>query len=137
MGISMSWLRRATNFSSGLTCGGGDTGFDVSPQPITLLKRIQGSTPVDVVLPKGSIILDVLIIPDPDFPPLAGTVAIVNATDAAVVLAASPANAYLRTPVAAPVAINAGKKFTITPAVLTPNTAVSVGFTVRLPRPRA
>lgn len=128
----MSWLRRATNYSSGISAGGGETSFDKQPQP-TLLTKIIRSSAQDVILPKGTIITDVVYIPDADNPAAAGTIKVDNVTDSTVVQAATSATAYSKT-ATGPTRITADKRYRFTPVVaLTNGSQCAVGFMVILP----
>ena len=92
-----SFLRRSTNFPSGIAAGGGDTSWGVQPQITMLTKRIKLGFPKTMLLPKGTIILEAWVLIDPLAPATAGTVSIVNSTNSITYLAAGPANATLKT----------------------------------------
>lgn len=133
----MGYLRKATNFAAGISAGGGDTGFYRQPQETLLALNISGTAAQTVALPKGTIILDTVLIPQFDAPPLAGTVAVYNTTAAAAILAATTAVAYLKTAIVSPAPLAADSVITITPAGLTALTSIVVGMTVILPRNRS
>lgn len=55
--MTAPFLRRASANPSGWASGGGDTGFDKAPQPITLGFYLTGTETKSAVLPKGTIIV--------------------------------------------------------------------------------
>lgn len=63
--MTAPWLRRAAATPAGWASGGGDTGFDKKPQPITLGKLLTGTETKSAVLPKGTLIIAGLNIPHP------------------------------------------------------------------------
>ena len=153
--MTVSFLRRPTNYPSGIASGGGDTGFDTQPQKTTLLKKVSQAA-VDVLLPKGTVILSTIVMPDSELPAEVGTVTVESwdrVGNAAVhtFVAGASAAAYSETlpattTVDGAAAINgiiAGgtilavdTRFRITPAGIGAGTAALAGFQVLLPRIR-
>lgn len=137
MAAKTGFLRRATHYPSGIAAGGGETGFDIYPQQTLLAKRAS-SADQDVILPKGSIISEILVFPDPDHPAVAGTVdvdswnIVTNASIASLV-AAAPATAYLKTVLDPVTPLAADTRFRINPTGIGAKTYVVVAFKVILP----
>jgi len=157
MTAKLGFLRRATNYPGGISAGGGDTGFDTQPQKTILLKKVSQSAQ-DVILPKGTVVLSTVVMPDPDAPAVAGTVTIKSwniATNAAIDTIAEnvSATSYSETIAAAttddgddpPVVtglvasgtmLAADTRYRITPTNIGADTAALAGFEVVLPRIR-
>lgn len=152
------FLRRAQNYPGGISAGGGDTGFDTQPQKTTLLKRVATAVQ-DVILPKGTVLLSTIVMPDPDAPTAAGTVTIekwdISAGEAVgdPLADAVDATVYSETIVAVTTddgedppeitgfvaggtILAADTRFRITPASITADKAALAGFEVMLPRTR-
>lgn len=148
-----NFLRRPSGFPSGISAGGGDTGFDVTPQDTTLLKRVSQTTK-DVTLPAGTVIKGLVIMPDPENPAAAGTAKIESwniTTNAAIATILAATDATIHTEIIAPVVaitaadelitlngtlLTADTRYRITPAGIGAGTAALVGFKVMLPRIR-
>lgn len=79
----MSWLRRQTNYSGGISAGGGDTGWDSFPQPTLFMKRV-GGIAARATLPKGTVLLALVLVPDADNPPTDGKVDVENVATSAL-----------------------------------------------------
>lgn len=153
--MSVSFLRRPTNYPSGIAAGGGDTGFDTQPQKTVLMKKVS-QLAQDVILPKGTVILSTIVMPDSDLPAVAGTVT-VESWDLAGNAAVDPfvtdadATVYSETMaatttvdggdvingiVASGTILTADTRFRITPTGIGEGTAALAGFQVLLPRIR-
>lgn len=127
------FLRRPTNYPSGIAAGGGDTNFDIQAQPTTLTCRINAAAK-EFVLPKGTAILATTLIPDAEQPATTGDVVIENVTDTTTLLASSPAETYLKTAQSPVIVLDAEKCYRITPTAL--DGYANVGVEVILPRIR-
>ncbi len=88
---SADHLRGGVNFPSGITAGGGDTGCDVMGQEVILTKRMT-TTARTINMPKGTILIAKVLMPDHTSPSTTGDYAIDRVTGGAnAELAASAA----------------------------------------------
>ena len=58
------FVARAGKTPSGMATGGGETGFDIQPQPFLFTVRLFSSAYRDVLLPKGTLILAYVVFPE-------------------------------------------------------------------------
>jgi hypothetical protein len=153
--MSIGFLRRQSNYPGGISAGGGDTGFETQPQKTVLLKKVSQAA-LDFVLPKGTVILSTIVMPDPDAPAAAGTVSLVSldgsgdddvtfaddvaATGYSETLAATTTvdgDEAINGVVATGTILAADTRFRVTPDSIGAGTAALVGFEAILPRMRA
>lgn len=127
------FLRRQTNYSGGISAGGGDTGWDKVPQPTLLCKKVVGTNVVEATLPKGTTILDIVVYPHPDAPATAGTVDITDVTNAVVLGAAISLTAASFARLATIAQTTSDIRVRITPTGLSASEGAYVGLNVILP----
>lgn len=131
----VAFLRRPTNYPSGIAAGGADTGFSVVTQPVFLLKRCTTST-VTFSLPAGTTLLSKVIRPDQDSPSTTGDYAIERVTGGAQTeLSASAAEVPIRTAFSPMRMLTVETEFQIVPTN-SPDGVTYVGFEVTLPNIR-
>lgn len=131
-----AWLKRTTNFASGINVGGGETTWDKTVQPTLLTKRVTpSSTSATAKLPAGTILLETWIVTDPDSIPTAGTVTM-TATDTAgnvvTYLSGEAATATAKAAVSPIGSLSTDNTISITSASIDGN--VDVGLLVLLPK---
>lgn len=145
------FLARAGKLPGGWATGGGETPFDVQPQPALYTVALSDSRYKDVVLPKGTLILAWVVLPEgPSLPEdtraaaTGGTVTIdtwniVTNASIAAKLASTSASAYSRTAEAGGLLLTAETRFRFRATSITPATTglVRVGMEMILPRIRA
>jgi hypothetical protein len=143
--MTAPFLRRPSNEAGGISCGGGDTGFDVQPQPHIFSVSLHSAALVkEVVLPKGTILCGTgFLAPHEDAPTVAGTGKIETISGgeggsvASTKLSATSVTAYSEPALTGGATILAADtRFRFTAASLTSGKACRVGMKIILPRLR-
>ena len=130
-----NFLRRATNFSSGISAGGGDTGWGVIGQR-TILTVPMKNTAKTVYLPAGTILIATVKMPDATNPSTTGDYGIERVTGGAnTELSAAAAETPSITLYSPAKQIAVHTEYTITPTN-SPDGTTHVGFEVILPKIR-
>lgn len=130
----MSWLRRTTNFPSGISAGGGETQWDRTPQPTLITRRVTDQNlTIDGIIPQGTILLEAVVLPQPQFQPTAGTVSLDDVTNSVSYLSGVSASTYLKSPLASIGELTVDARFRVTAVGLSTDSAVNVGLLI-IPR---
>lgn len=133
--MPVSWLRRSTNFPSGIAAGGGDTGFDLQSQRTILTVRVTDARKT-FTLPAGTVLVANVLMPDASNPATTGDWQIDRITGGSnAELAASAAETPIITVRSPMVLLDVDTEYEVKPTN-NPDGVTHVGFEVILPRMR-
>ncbi len=124
-------LRVPSNFSSGISAGGGDTGTQITPQPTWITKRVSDTTTSTTFqLPAGTVILRKLVLPVYGATPTAGEVTLVDTTGSVTIIDSADASAYQVADVAEIGPLTALSTITVTSSSISTGHQCDVGLVI-------